>query len=274
MSENTIERAVNKADQTPTGDSGERGESARQFAPVPAGNASLSSQLGPDTSIGLMVQKHQLTHQELIERKIIFHEMADRKVLNSFRYLRTNLLERAKKHNFTVMVASVTGGGGGSFVARNLACAFALDERKSSILVDCDIHDPELGDLMDDDKVGLIQYLEDESVQLEDIIHSSGISRVRIIPSGGRREAPSEYFAAPRMGLLIEKLKERYGDRYIFIDGPPASESSDIRMLSDMVDYVLLVVPYGRVTSSQVETAVAAVQREKLVGIVFNDSPI
>ena len=69
--------------------------------------------------------------------KIIYPGMQQRDVLNSFRDLRTRLLQRAKGENFVLLVSSLSHGGGSSFVAMNIAACFALDEQKTAIYIDC-----------------------------------------------------------------------------------------------------------------------------------------
>ena len=70
---------------------------------------------------------------------------------------------RSADGNFVTLVAPVSHGCGGSFVARNLAAAFAFDEAKTALLIDCDLRHPAqhatLG--VDPSEGGLIDYLED-----------------------------------------------------------------------------------------------------------------
>jgi Mrp family chromosome partitioning ATPase len=111
-------------------------------------------------------------------------------------------------------------------------------------------------------------------MDVDEIIHPVGIERLRIIPSGGRREIPSEYFTSLKMKQLIESIKQRYRERYIILDAPPMTESADTQILAELCDYIVLVVPYGRVTESQVDVCAKAIGEKKLVGIVFNNEPV
>jgi Mrp family chromosome partitioning ATPase len=72
---------------------------------------------------------------------------------------------------------------------------------------------------------------------------------------------------------LIDSLRRRHADRVIVLDGPPMSGIADIRILSELADYVLVVARYGRATHSQVENCLSAIGHGKLLGIVFNDEP-
>jgi Mrp family chromosome partitioning ATPase len=71
----------------------------------------------------------------------------------------------------------------------------------------------------------------------------------------------------------MSSLLARYDDRYIFMDAAPITESADTRILVELCDFVLLVVPYGRVTKNRIQEAADAIGKDKLLGIVFNDVP-
>ncbi len=73
----------------------------------------------------------------------------------------TRLLGLRGNQNFVTLVAPVGHGCGGSFVARNLALAFAFDEAKTAMLIDCDaLHPSQHAALAaGSDHCGLMDYL-------------------------------------------------------------------------------------------------------------------
>jgi Mrp family chromosome partitioning ATPase len=73
------------------------------------------------------------------------------------------------------------------------------------------------------------------------------------------------------MQQFVEELQGRYADRYVVIDAPPIGSTADARILSELCDFAAIVVPYGMVTSDQVRTAIESVDKEKLVGLIFNN---
>jgi Mrp family chromosome partitioning ATPase len=83
----------------------------------------------------------------------------------------------------------------------------------------------------------------------------------------------TEVFTSALMRDLFQDLKNRYSDRYIIVDAPPITKSADAEILSDFCDYVLLVVPYGKATESQILAAARAIDEKKLLGVVFNNEP-
>ena len=208
------------------------------------------------------------------DNKIIYPEMSDRTIANNFREIRTKMLTLSEGQNFIAMVTSVGNQGGSSFVSLNLASAFSFEESKTSILVDCNLRHPCLHSVvgLEQDK-GLTDYLEDTSINLEDIIYSSGLPRMRMIPVGNKKESVAEYFTSVRMKRFLDNVHSRYMDRFIFLDAPPIGESVDARILAELCDFVVLVVEYGKVTRKMLQYAVDSIGRNKLAGVVFNREP-
>ncbi len=219
-----------------------------------------------------MAEVRPLSREELDERKIIHAASQNREALNAFRDLRTLLLQRAGKQNFVVLVSGVGLQSGASFVSLNLAAAFALDYAKTSLLVDCNLYDPSVDRLLYvEPEYGLTEYLENPDLEVDNIIYASGIPRMRIIPAGHSYMTGAEFYASSRMENFMRDVLSRYSDRYIVIDAPPLGSSAEARILADLVDFVLLVVPYGKVTQDQINAAIEAVPEEKLIGMVFNN---
>jgi Mrp family chromosome partitioning ATPase len=214
-----------------------------------------------------------LSYAELDDLKIIHPGMRNPEVLNAFRELRTNLYRlAADKENFVLLVSSIAPEGGASFVSLNLGAVIALDESKTSIVVDCNVYDPSLHRILPvDPDYGLVDYLENVTLDLKDIIYSTGVRRMRMIPVGSRRQPGTEFFTSSRMRRFLQELRVRYRDRYIVIDAPSIGASADARILAELVDYVVLVVPYGKVTDAQLQASIDAVGEQKLAGVIFNN---
>lgn len=215
----------------------------------------------------------------LDEMKIIHPGMRNRNVLNMFRELRTKLIFDGSKENFSILVTSVCTGGGASFVARNLAAAFALDQMKTALLVDCNLYNPSIRRTFGIDKVfgieaefGLTDYLADDSIDIDEIIYASGIPRLRIITAGNYCESGTEHFSSAKMKKFIDEVVRRYPDRYIILDAPSVSTSADTHILAELCDRSLLVVPYGKVVVGEVAAAAESLNKTQFAGVVFNNN--
>lgn len=226
-------------------------------------------------SIALLDEPRALTTRELEDRSLIHRNDSVREQADAFRELRTRLLSLGGERNFVTLVAPISHGCGGSFVARNLATAFAFDDTKTSLLIDCDVlHPSQQGALgVDASQGGLMDYLEDSSLDVARILYRTGIPRLRLIPSGVQRETTGESFTSFRMRALVDSLRSRYPDRYLILDSPSVLGSPDARILSELADLVVLVAGYGKVTPEKVDTALASFPSEKLAGVVFNHLP-
>ena len=224
------------------------------------------------SDINRMGEVDRFSPEELERMKIINGSMGNVRILNTFRELRTQLLKVNAKKNFVCMISSITHGGGASYVAKNLASVFALDKSKTSLLIDANLYAPCLDELIiGEPTTGITDYLHDSTLNIKDVVYATGIPRLRVVPIGEHSEGAAEYFSSDKMHHFIDEIRSRYPDRYIFIDAPPVVDASEARILTEISDMVVLVVPHARATKEQIETAIQAVDKEKLVGLVYNN---
>jgi Mrp family chromosome partitioning ATPase len=200
--------------------------------------------------------------------------MASAEQLDAFRELRTRLLAMAQTVgllHFTTLVVPVTPGSGASFVARNLAAAFTLQDKRVALLVDCNLRNPTqhlaLGSRADE--AGLFDYLEQPHGALERLVRPTGIPGLHLIPAGKPSAIPREYFSSQPMKGLMARLQQEA--LYVFLDGPPAKGAPDARILSDLADFIVLVAGYGKDTSEGIATAAGLFDANKFAGVVFNE---
>lgn len=218
-----------------------------------------------------MQEPRRLTHDDLDERRIIYPESRNRALVNRFRDLRTKLLEVSGGNNFTLVVSGASSGAGSSFVALNLAAAFAFDQAKTALIIDCNLREPSLHSTLDVmPETGLTDFLDDPDYDISRILYPTGIPRLRLIPAGSRRETPAEFFTSFRMKQFLQAIRRRYPDRFIVLDTAPISESPDARILTELCDYAMLVVPHGKITAATAEQAATAFNPDKFVGAVIN----
>jgi len=241
----------------------------------PTASMEVEARARSSAAIALMQEPYIKSSTELAESRIIHPEMGENPTVRAFREMRTKILQTTKGRNGVLMVTSVSGQSGSTFVALNLSAAFAFDVGKTALLLDCNLRNPRLHLLFKNQAAtGLTDYLENPGMDIADIIHPVGIERLRIIPAGGKREIPTEYFTSVRMKRLLDTVRARYPERFIILDSPPMTESADTQILADLCDYTVLVVPYGGVSAAQIDNCVKALDRSKLLGMVFNNEPL
>jgi protein-tyrosine kinase len=221
-----------------------------------------------------MSEVRMLGPNDLEQRGIIRPQHGEDPAVQIFRELRTKIIELSQGQNAVILVTSVSKGCGASFIARNLGAAFAFDVEKTTLLIDCNLGSPSVHQLLRNAAVpGLADYLENPALDIDKIIQPVGIARFRLITAGKRRESPEELFTSGKMRQLIDNARRRYRERFIIMDGPPMSKIADIRILSELADYVIVVAGYGRTTNTQLANCLNAISDKKLLGIVLNEEP-
>jgi protein-tyrosine kinase len=225
-------------------------------------------------AIKRMAESSLLSPTELDERKIIYPGIDDANTLNAYRELRTNLLKKAAHKNFICMVTSIKSGTGTSHVAMNLAASIALDQKKTALVIDCNIYAPKIDSYLKiPATIGLTNFLENDTDSITDIIYPSGIPRVRIIPVGNNIINAAEHFSSEQMEAFMVSVKTRYPDRFIILDTPPIGLYAESQILASICDIAILVVGYSKSNNAQVQAGVDTIGKDKLAGIVFNNQP-
>lgn len=229
----------------------------------------------PARNLAPPVEPATLPARVLQERRLIHAEPSGRRLADAFREIRTRLLGVAGRGNLVTLVCAVSPRSGGSFVARNLALAFALPESRSALLIDCNLRHPDQHCALEVDpsRGGLLDYLEHPSLGLENVLYRTGIPRLRLIPTGSRRELAGEYFSSFRMRALLDSLRSRYPDRNLFLDGPAVRGAPEVRTLGELADAIILVVGHGRDTPAAIQRALSKFDPDKLAGVVLNELP-
>jgi len=276
-----IEEALTKAKLSKQGsgkdlkvfDQNRSSADTRDLVPVKSASGQIRHQSSA-REISLMDNGSILDNNELSELRIIYSDMEDHKVANTYRDLRTKLIQKSQSKNFIAMITSCVEGKDSAMTSLNISTAFSFDESKTSLLIDCNLNNPKLDTLlnMETDK-GLTDYMENEDIEVDSIMHKTGIKRLKMIPAGMNRETAAEYFTSLRMRQLMSDLLSRYSDRYIFLDTAPITESADTRILVELCDFVVLAVPYASSTKGKIKEAVEAIGEDKLLGVVFTDIP-
>ncbi len=220
--------------------------------------------------IAKMAASKKLTIDELNVLKIVHPTSEQEKLINQLRDIRTAINKRQGKN--LVMVTSVDDASGVSFFCKNIAAVTAFDAAKSSMIIDCNFESHGTRDTFHlTNTPGIVDYILDKELDEKQIIHDSGINRLRVIHSGNDDSRSGEFFMHPRFRKLLFSLKNRYTDRTLFIDAPPLLNSADARILSELCDMVILVLPNGKVNKKHLEVVSNSLPKDKLLGAVINN---
>ena len=183
---------------------------------------------------GVLVKNHRGEH-------IAVREGENSVSAELFRTLRTNMsfMQPSTVKTPIVLVTSSINGEGKSYVATNLAISMTLLGKKVA-LVGLDIRKPMLASYLDLPTNGsLTSYLADSAYGIDDIIVSTNITRLDVIPAGIIPPNPSELLQSNRLDELFVELRNRYD--YIVVDSAPVAMVSDTFLLSRLVDMTVYV---------------------------------
>jgi len=223
----------------------------------------------PKKTIETAWVKYEL--DEIDPNLITFHQPQSVEA-EQFRKLRSNILlpPGGNQPPKSILVTSATPGEGKSFISANLAVCIAQNIDDHVLLIDCDLRNPTIHSILGYDNVpGLSEYLT-KGVSLSSLILKTAIDKLTILPGGAPPENPSELLSSEQMSLLIKEVGEKYKDRYILIDSPPANLTAETKAISKLVDGILFVVKYGSTSHKLVETLIKTAEKDKILGVVAN----
>ena len=192
----------------------------------------------------------------------------DNVVTEAFRILRTNMSFMAKKDRplQVITFTSFNSGAGKSFVAFNLADSLAYTKKKV-ILIDLDIRKGSLSHRMHKHGVGMTNYLADETIALNDIIHNC---------EKGYEAAPNpaELLMDSRLDSMMEELRKRYD--YIVVDNVPVGLVADATIANRIADITIFVVRAGRLDKRQLPDIEKLYQEKVLnnMALILNGSDL
>lgn len=193
-------------------------------------------------------------------------------ISESFRTIRNKMKFMVTNSKFKVVtITSSNTGEGKTFCAINIATVFSLSGNRTA-LVGFDLRKPRLNEVFNHkDHKGISDYLV-ERATLDDIIYSSGVDNLSIIPSGPIPPNPSELILSERTTQFFNEMRERYD--VIIVDSPPIGIVSDTRILFDHSDTHLFVVRENYSKKDQVFNSLITLVQEKItgMGLIYNSS--
>ena len=193
----------------------------------------------------------------------------------AFRILITNMnfMIPKKEKGKVVFVTSTIKGEGKTFASVNLALTLANPNRKV-IIIGSDIRNPQLQRYDKNSRVymGLTEFLYDENVTLEKVIHQSNMNpHLDVIYSGAIPPNPTELLTNGRYQVLLETLKPLYD--YIIVDTAPLMLVTDTFLFADLADTTLYVTRSNYTEEKLIDFANRNIKANKIknVGFVLND---
>ena len=120
--------------------------------------------------------------------------------------------------------------------------------------------------------MGLTEFLYDENVTLDKVIHQSNMNpHLDVIYSGAIPPNPTELLTNGRYQILLETLKPLYD--YIIVDTAPLMLVTDTFLFADLADTTLYVTRSNYTEEKLIDFANKNIKANKIknVGFVLND---
>jgi protein-tyrosine kinase len=177
----------------------------------------------------------------------------------------------------TTLVTSAGPGEGKTTVTLGLAMSFMFERDCRVILVDADMRSRELSKRMKlSDQPGLLDYLEDERLEVSDILYPTSVRGVYAVPSGQSRITAPELIASDRMRKLLQTFHTGAEQRIVIIDSGSVLSCSETISLAGHAGQILFVAAMGQTRRSEIEEGLGILHREagpideSRVSMVFN----
>ena len=240
---------------------------------IPFSETEHVAQKGGDTDI-------VLDFESLVERSYIVDNTKNRLNQEEYRGIKRKLLGNAfgpqaktLDNSNLIMVTSAKPNEGKTFIAINLALSIALEQDKTVLLVDADVLRPSINrELAFEMKEGLTDYLSSEVNSLSDIIYSTNINNLKIIPAGKPHSLTNELLASDKMESLTKELANRYPDRVVIFDCPPILGVNETVITASFMGQALVVVEESKTKIEDINKATRQLSEELAVGLVINKS--
>lgn len=224
----------------------------------------------------------EIDREKLIEKNILTMDDTDSPIAEEFRIIKRTLLLNAFskggadtniKNGNIIMVTSTQPNEGKTYCALSLAMSMATERDLTVLLVDADVVKPDiLKYLGSEGGKGLIDVIEDRSLDLADCLLRTSIDNLSILPAGKKHKLTTELLASDRMGNIIKEIAARYPDRVIIVDSPPVLASSAASVLALNVGQIVFVVEAERTLEADVKEALSMVGSCKNINMVLNKS--
>jgi polysaccharide biosynthesis transport protein len=243
--------------------------------PVLASIPKLSSlsRTGHGYGYGYGHREKKTTRQEELSHRLelITHESPASAMGEAYRSMRTSLLLSAPdRHPRSLVITSALPSEGKTVTAINTAISLTQTGAKV-LLVDADMRKPRVHSIFGlEGALGLSSFLTGSNT-LKEVIHSTVVPNLYVIPCGIIPPNPAELILSNRFQRLIPVLSEYFD--FVVIDSPPLVNVSDARIVACASDCAILVLKAFATSRHQAKKALdhLAEARTRIAGIVLND---
>ena len=192
--------------------------------------------------------------------------------VEQYRRLAAQLLQaQAERGVKSVMVTSSAVAEGKSVTVANLALTLARSYQRRTLVIDADERSPMQHQIFNvDNSRGLGDWLRaDDSAPATTLeVHPM----LTLLTAGHPTGDPMAGLTSDRLKALMAEATETFD--FVLVDAPPAPLVPDAGLLAALVDATVLVVRAGITPHAAIERAIAAVGRDRILGVVLNEADV
>lgn len=187
-----------------------------------------------------------------------------------FRALATRLENlRHQKFMRSIQVTSSVINEGKTLVSTNLAITLASQTRARVLLLEGDLHRPNLSALLGLGKLeGLDKWWSAPNTAIVDCLYKSDAMPLWFLSAGAPHDSPIQVLQSSRFAEAFSKLNSLFD--WIVVDSTPMLPVNDANVWSRIVDGTLIVVREGLASIDTLKKGVESLDNLKLIGTVLN----
>ena len=188
-----------------------------------------------------------------------------------YRIARTRIIQHPRQPRM-IVVSSAGSGDGKTLSSINLSGALALKTEGNVLLVDADFRRCAVYQRLGlPASPGLSDVLAGTSTLEEALVRAEQFPNLYIIPAGAPSKSPTELLDSSRWRALAKVLRAAF--QFVIVDSTPIAAVADYDLIEAVCDGVLLVARPDHTARKSCLQALAAIPKDKLVGVLLNCVP-
>ncbi|MDQ3363875.1 MAG: polysaccharide biosynthesis tyrosine autokinase [Myxococcota bacterium] len=204
-------------------------------------------------------------------RDLYVHEHPTSSIAECCRSLRTNILFSGADRQLKTLVVSSAGPREGKTTSVIYLGTTMAQSHQRVLLVDTDMRRPRLHQSMGVPKhIGLSNLILGDQ-NYDDVIKTTDIPNLFVLPCGPRPPNPAELLMTKRFETVLQELSSRFD--LVILDSPPLQAVTDAVVLSKYTDGVILVVRSGKTLRDEIRHSANQIRDVggSIFGVIVNE---
>lgn len=226
----------------------------------------------PHLSLDILDSKDKRNSEDQRDSDLVMLSSPKSHVAESIYHLRSAImLSSAGGPPPTIMVTSPNPAEGKSMISSNLAASLAF-KGQNVVVIDADLRKPSIHKIFGQPNTMGLSNLITGNATLEEIIRPTAVSNLFFISGGSIPPNPVEILSSQAFSDLINRLRAEFA--FVVIDTPPVIGFADARIISSLVNAVILVINHNTTSrkSGYLATQLLFSVNAKVMGAVLNMS--